>query len=115
MKKLIAMVIVAMMASTAVIAQSSIELAKQQRELNEINMKMLNAKPSKDAKKQAEKEAPKGGDGRNGEGENRWQARKTPKAPYPQLSEKTLEDIRHDVEAMEGEILDLEAFEEGDT
>lgn len=53
MKKLIAMVIVAMMASTTVFAQSSIELAKQQRELNEINMKMLNAKPSKDAKKQA--------------------------------------------------------------
>ena len=46
MKKLIAMVIVAMMASTTVFAQSSIELAKQQRELNEINMKMLNAKPS---------------------------------------------------------------------
>lgn len=52
MKKFIVMVIVAMMASTTVFAQSSIELAKQQRELNEFNMKIMNAKPSKDAKKQ---------------------------------------------------------------
>lgn len=53
MKKFIVMAIVALMACTTVSAQSSVELAKQQRELNEINMKMLNAKPSKDAKKQA--------------------------------------------------------------
>ena len=52
MKKMISMMVVALMA-TATFAQSAKELAKQQRELNEINMKMLNAKPSKDAKKQA--------------------------------------------------------------
>lgn len=33
-------------------AQSAKELAKQQKELNEINMKLLNSKPSKDATKQ---------------------------------------------------------------
>ncbi len=55
MKKFIVMAIVALMACTTVSAQSSVELAKQQRELNDINMKMLNAKPSKDAKKQAKR------------------------------------------------------------
>ena len=44
---------VALLGTAAVSAQSAAELAKQQRELNKINMEMLNAKPSKDAKKQA--------------------------------------------------------------
>lgn len=53
MKKMIVMVAVALMASMSVSAQSAVELAKQQKELNEINTKLLNAKPTKDAKKQA--------------------------------------------------------------
>lgn len=53
MKKMILMVAAVLMTSTAVNAQSAIELAKQQKELNEINRKMLNQKPTKDAKKQA--------------------------------------------------------------
>lgn len=52
MKKMISLMVVAFMA-TVTFAQSAKDLAKQQKELNEINMKMLNAKPSKDAKKQA--------------------------------------------------------------
>lgn len=53
MKKLFFTLIAAIACSMTLNAQSAIELAKQQRELNEINMKMLNAKPSKSAKKQA--------------------------------------------------------------
>lgn len=53
MKKMISLLVVVLMGFTATFAQSAKELAKQQKELNEINMKMLNAKPSKDAKKQA--------------------------------------------------------------
>lgn len=53
MKKIMILLAVAMMTTLSVNAQSAIELAKQQRELNDINMKLLNAKPSKDAKKQA--------------------------------------------------------------
>lgn len=53
MKKMILMVAAVLMTSTAVQAQSAIELAKQQKELNDINRKMLNQKPTKDAKKQA--------------------------------------------------------------
>ena len=53
MKKMILLAAMALMASTATFAQSAIELAKQQRELNKINMQALNMKPSKDAKKQA--------------------------------------------------------------
>lgn len=52
MKKIfsiIAMVMVTMTMS----AQSAVELAKAQRELNEINTRLLNAKPTKEAKKQA--------------------------------------------------------------
>lgn len=41
--------------SAAASAQSAVELAKQQKEINEINMKLLNAKPSKDARKQEKK------------------------------------------------------------
>lgn len=52
MKKIFAAIALVMM-STTIFAQSAAELAKQQKELNEINMKMLNAKPSKSAKKQA--------------------------------------------------------------
>lgn len=52
MKKLLAIIAVAMV-SCGTFAQSAAELAKQQKELNEINMKMLNAKPTKDAKAQA--------------------------------------------------------------
>lgn len=53
MKRTVVLAISVMMAWVTVSAQSAIELAKKQKELNEINMKMLNAKPSKDAKKQA--------------------------------------------------------------
>lgn len=60
MKKIIIMVLMAMMASTAVFAQSSVEMAKAQKELNEMNMKMLNAKPSRDAKKLAKQRAKEG-------------------------------------------------------
>lgn len=52
MKKVIIMMVIAIATSSMAFAQSAAELAKQQKELNEINMKLLNAKPSKDAKKQ---------------------------------------------------------------
>ena len=52
MKRMISMMIAAMIAATS-FAQSAAELAKQQAELNAIHRKMLNAKPTKDAKKQA--------------------------------------------------------------
>ena len=52
-KMLFLMVAFMMVAATNVKAQSAIELAKQQKELNEMNRKMLNAKPTKEAKKQA--------------------------------------------------------------
>lgn len=55
MKKIILMIALTIATSTAVFAQSAKELAKRQRELNEINMKLLNAKPSKDARKQEKK------------------------------------------------------------
>ena len=53
MKKIISLLVVALMGTTATFAQSAAELAKQKQELNKLHMKMLNAKPSKDAKKQA--------------------------------------------------------------
>lgn len=53
MKKVFFMLVAAMMCSMTMTAQSALELAKEQRKLNEINSKMLNAKPTKDAKKQA--------------------------------------------------------------
>ncbi len=40
-------------ASTTTFAQSSLELAKQQKQLNDFNRKMLNQKPTKSAKKEA--------------------------------------------------------------
>ena len=52
MKKMILCMAVAML-TTVSFAQSAVELAKQQQELNEINMKMLKAKPTKEVKKQA--------------------------------------------------------------
>ena len=67
MKKILVLLAVAFMGASAGYAQSAIELAKQQRELDKVNMDMLNAKPSKDAKKQAKQrtkdgwEVPAGG------------------------------------------------------
>ena len=52
MKKILSLMVMAMVATTS-FAQTAIELAKQQQELNAFSMKMLNAKPSKMAKKQA--------------------------------------------------------------
>lgn len=52
MKKIISVALLAMIANVT-FAQSALELAKQQAELKNFQMKMLNAKPSKDAKKQA--------------------------------------------------------------
>ena len=53
MKKILFILAAAMMAATNVNAQKAATLARQQQELNAIHMKMLNAKPSKAAKKQA--------------------------------------------------------------
>ncbi len=53
MKKTIIMLVVALMSSMTISAQSAVDLAREQRKLNEINTKMLNEKPTKDAKKQA--------------------------------------------------------------
>lgn len=55
MKKVIIMMVVAILSTVSVWGQSAKDLAKQQQELNEINMKLLNSKPSKDAKKQEKK------------------------------------------------------------
>ena len=52
MKKILFFVAAFMIAATAK-AQTAIEMAQQQQELNAINMKMLNAKPTRQAKKQA--------------------------------------------------------------
>lgn len=49
MKKLLSVIAIAVF-SCAAFAQSAAELAKQQKEVNEISMKILNAKPTKDAK-----------------------------------------------------------------
>lgn len=53
MKKTIIMLVVALMSTMTISAQSAVDLAREQRKLNEINTKMLNEKPTKDAKKQA--------------------------------------------------------------
>lgn len=60
MKRIMVLLAVAFMTASAGYAQSAIELAKQQRELNKVNMDMLNMKPSKDAKKQAKQRAKDG-------------------------------------------------------
>lgn len=52
MKKIILMMMLAIATTSVLFAQNAKELAKQQKELNEINMKFLNSKSSKDAKKQ---------------------------------------------------------------
>lgn len=59
MKKIISLAALAMIATTS-FSQTAAQLAKQQQELNAINMKMINAKPTKSAKKQA-KEMKAGG------------------------------------------------------
>ena len=60
MKKVIILMAIAILSGTTMSAQSAKELAKQQQELNEINLKMLNSKPTKDAKKQEKKLAKEG-------------------------------------------------------
>lgn len=52
MKKIIFTIAMALASVAVTSAQNAKELAKQQREMNEINMKLLNSKPSKDARKQ---------------------------------------------------------------
>lgn len=52
MKKIMSLAVITLLASTAS-AQSALELAKQQKELNAINRQLLEEKPTKDAKKQA--------------------------------------------------------------
>lgn len=53
MKKFLVALSVALMSSASLFAQSdAAQLAKEQAELNKIHLKMLNAKPTKDAKKQ---------------------------------------------------------------
>ena len=59
MKKILSFVAALMIATTAT-AQTAMELARQQQELNAINTKMLNAKPTKQAKKQAKELKAKG-------------------------------------------------------
>lgn len=53
MKKLLSVFAIIMMVAVTTNAQSAIELAKQQAEENAFYKKLLNAKPGKDAKKQA--------------------------------------------------------------
>ncbi len=53
MKKIISTILMAVMICMGVNAQSAAELARQQKELDDILRKSLNAKPTKDAKKQA--------------------------------------------------------------
>ncbi len=54
MKKFVFLLIIAFVATSVSYAQSAKELAKEQRELNEIHMKLLkDIKPNKEAKKQA--------------------------------------------------------------
>lgn len=52
MKRIIIMVVMAIVCTSTSFAQSAIELARQQKELNDVNMKLLNSKPSKDARNQ---------------------------------------------------------------
>lgn len=53
MKKMIIMVLMAIVACTAVDAQSALDLAKQKKAQNKAYMELVNAKPSKAAKKRA--------------------------------------------------------------
>lgn len=54
MKKILSFVAAIMIATTAT-AQTAMELARQQQELNAINMKMLNATPPKKTGKETSK------------------------------------------------------------
>lgn len=53
MRRFFTVIALAMMSIGSMTAQSALELAKQQKELNAISRKMLNEKPTKEAKKQA--------------------------------------------------------------
>lgn len=55
MKKVLLMMVIAIATTSVSYAQSASELAKQQKELNEINLKLLNSKASKSARKEAKK------------------------------------------------------------
>lgn len=55
MKKTFAMLVLAFAAFTSASAQSAVELAKQQKELDKINMSLINGKVSKSAKSEAKK------------------------------------------------------------
>lgn len=55
MKKTIVMLALAFVAFTSASAQSAAELAKQQKELNKINMELVNGKVTKSAKKEAKR------------------------------------------------------------
>lgn len=55
MKKVLLMMVIAIATTSVTYAQSASELAKQQKELNEINLKLLNSKASKSARKEAKK------------------------------------------------------------
>ena len=59
MKRLMTIMAAALIASVS-FAQTAQELAERQQDLNKVNMKMLNAKPTKDAKKQAKQLAKQG-------------------------------------------------------
>lgn len=61
MKKILFFVAALMIAATAT-AQTAMELARQQQELNAINMAMLNAKPTKQAKKTSKRTKGRGMD-----------------------------------------------------
>lgn len=52
MNKIFITIALIMASTMTAMSQTAKELAKEQRELNEINMKLLNAKPTKDARKQ---------------------------------------------------------------
>lgn len=60
MKKIFVLSVIAVMVASVSFAQSAKELAKQQMELNDINRKLLNAKPVKEAKKEAKRLAKDG-------------------------------------------------------
>lgn len=60
MRKIVFLSLIAMSVAAVSFAQDAKELAKQQMELNKINKKMLSAKPTKEAKKEAKRLAKEG-------------------------------------------------------
>lgn len=60
MKKVIFTIVMAIMCVAGATAQNAIEMAKEQQELNKIKRKILNAKPTKEAQKEAKKLEKKG-------------------------------------------------------